>query len=317
MSVHHTDWNRGRSFDCGDFSRADLGRRRSTVSVCVPTLDEAESIARTLSPLLDLLDLGLVDQVVVVDSGSSDGTQAIVEGLGAELHDARLLVPGSGPLLGKGDALWRAQAVLHGDIVCFVDADSEDFGEHFVTGLVGPLLRIPEVCFVKARYRRPFKVGDLQLPAGGGRVTELSARPLLNAFYPDLAVFGQPLAGEIAARRSLLLQLPFDTRYAVETGMLIDAWWRVGLEGMAQVNLGTRQNRHRALAELTPMAATVLQSILLRLRRDGRLTGTTSSRLLADPLGGGEGIDVRVVQRPPFASVLAGEREPRASAAVD
>jgi glucosyl-3-phosphoglycerate synthase len=315
MSVHHTDWNRGRSFDAGDFSRADLARRNAGISVCVPTLDEAESIARTLAPLLELHELGLIDQVAVVDSGSSDGTQAIVKQLGAELHDARLLVPGGGPLLGKGDALWRAQAVLHGEIVCFVDADSEDFGEHFVTGLVGPLLRIPEVEFVKALYRRPFKVGDTQMPIGGGRVTELSARPLLNAFYPELAVFGQPLAGEIAARRSLLLQLPFDTGYAIEMGMLIDAWWNVGLDGIAQVNLGTRQNRHRPLAELTPMAATVLQSLLLRLRRDGRLTGTTSGRLLADPRSDSEGTDVRIVQRPPFAPVLANEAEPRASAA--
>jgi glucosyl-3-phosphoglycerate synthase len=317
MHIPHTDWKRRRSFDCGEFTRADLARRRSTVSVCVPTLDEAESIARTLAPLLELLDLGLVDQVAVVDSGSTDGTQAIVEGLGAELHDARALVPGTGSLLGKGDALWRAQAILHGEIVCWVDADSEDFGEHFVTGLVGPLLRIPEVHFVKALYRRPFKMGDVQLPAGGGRVTELSARPLLNAFYPELAVFGQPLAGEIAARRSLLLKLPFDTRYAVETGMLIDAWWEVGLDAMAQVNLGTRQNRHRPLAELTPMAATVLQSVLMRLRRDGRLTGMTSSRLLADPLAGGEGLDVRIVQRPSFASLFAGERQRPAGVAIE
>ncbi len=314
MSVHHTDWNRGRSFESADFERADLARRRAAVSVCVPTLNEAGSIARTLAPLLELLGRGLVDQVAVVDSGSTDGTQAIVEKLGAELHDARVLVPGTGPLLGKGDALWRAQAILTGDIVCFVDADSEDFGEHFVTGLAGPLLRIPEVQFVKALYRRPFKVGDVQMPSGGGRVTELSARPLLNAFYPELAVFGQPLAGEIAVRRGLLLQLPFDTRYAIETGMLIDAWWRVGLEGMAQVNLGTRQNRHRPLAELTPMAATVLQSVLMRLRRDGRLTGTTSARLLIDPLAGDEGADVRVVQRPPFASLVVSEAETRASA---
>jgi glucosyl-3-phosphoglycerate synthase len=313
MSVHHTDWNRGRSFDSGDFARADLARRRAGVSVCVPTLNEAGSIARTLAPLLELLDLGLVDQVAVVDSGSTDGTQAIVEKLGAELHDARTLLPGTGPLLGKGDALWRAQAILTGDIICFVDADSEDFGEHFVTGLVGPLLRIPELHFVKALYRRPFKVGDVQMPGGGGRVTELSARPLLNAFYPELAVFAQPLAGEIAVRRSLLVELPFDTCYAIETGMLIDAWWRVGLDGMAQVNLGTRQNRHRPLAELTPMAATVLQSVLVRLRRDGRLSGTTSARLLTDPLTSDEGIDVRVVQRPPFASLHAGG-EARASA---
>ena len=209
MSVHHTDWNRGRSFDSADFERADLARRRAGVSVCVPTLNEAGSIARTLAPLLELLGAGLVDQVAVVDSGSSDGTQAIVEQLGAELHDARALVPGTGPLLGKGDALWRAQAVLAGDIVCFVDADSEDFGEHFVTGLVGTAAaRSPRCSSSRRSTAGPSRSATCRCRRGGGRVTELSARPLLNAFYPELAVFGQPLAGEIAARRSLLLQLP-------------------------------------------------------------------------------------------------------------
>jgi glucosyl-3-phosphoglycerate synthase len=283
----------------------------------VPTLDEAESIAKTLAPLLDLLDAGLVDQLAVVDSGSTDGTQSIVQSFGVELYDAGELVPGKGPLLGKGDVLWRALAALHGDVICYVDADSEDFGEHFVTGLSGPLLTIREVQFVKADYRRPFKLGDVQFSAGGGRVTELTARPLLNAFYPELAVFGQPLAGEIAARRSLLLQLPFDTRYAVETGMLIDVWSRVGLAGMAQVDLGTRQNRHRQLAELTPMAAIVLQSVIVRLRREGRLTGTASARLLASGSEDSDGIDVRVVQRPPFASLVTGRPERWASAGAD
>ena len=161
-------------------------------------------------------------------------------------------MPETGALLGKGDALWRSLVVLHGEIVCFVDADSEDFGEHFVTGLCGPLLSVPEIKFVKASYRRPFKIGDTQLPDGGGRVTELAARPLLNAFYPDLAVFRQPLAGEIAAERSLLLALPFDTGYAVETGMLIDVWAHAGLGAMAEVNLGTRQNRHRRCPSSRP-----------------------------------------------------------------
>jgi glucosyl-3-phosphoglycerate synthase len=309
MSVHHRDWTRGRSFGVADFSRAHLEARRASVSVCVPTLDESASIARTLAPLVELRDAGLVDQVVVVDSGSSDGTQAIATRAGAEVHDARALLPETGPLIGKGDAMWRALVVLWGEVVCFVDADSEDFGEHFVTGLCGPLLAIPEVQFVKASYRRPFKVGDTQLPEGGGRVTELAARPLLNAFYPELAVFRQPLAGEVAARRSLLLELPFDTGYAVEIGMLIDVWSRVGIESMAEVGLGTRQNRHRSLVELTPMAATVLQSVIARLRREGRLTGTTSSRLLPSPAGEGEPGDVRVVQRPPLAWLVEDDRE--------
>ena len=164
-----------------------------------------------------------------------------------------MLVPGTGPLLGKGDALWRAQAILTGDIVCFVDADSEDFGEHFVTGLAGPLLRIPEMQFVKALYRRPFKVGDVQMPSGGGRVTELSARPLLNAFYPELAVFGQPLAGEVAVRRgssAAPVRHPLRDRDGDADRRLV--------AGRARGH-GAGQPRHapepaQPLAELTPMA---------------------------------------------------------------
>jgi len=304
-SVTHRDWLRRRSFEHDEFSRARLERRTRSVSVCVPTLDEAGSIERTLAPLLGLLDDGMIDQVVVVDSGSSDGTPDLAAAAGVEVHDARQLAPEVGALLGKGDALWRSLEVLTADVVCFVDADSEDFGEHFVTGLAGPLLpQASAVQFVKGCYRRPFRIGESVLPQGGGRVTELTARPLLNAFYPDLAVFAQPLAGEIGALRSLLLQIPFDTGYAVETGMLIDVWSRVGLDGMAEVNLGSRQNRHRALAELTPMAATVLQSVTARLRREGRLTGLTSSRLLA-PEEPDDARSIRVVQRPPMAARMA------------
>jgi glucosyl-3-phosphoglycerate synthase len=303
-SITYRDWMRRRSYEHRDFTRARLRRRAHSVSVCVPTLDEAASIERTLAPLIALLRDGLIDQVTVVDSGSSDGTTELAAAAGAEVHNARELVPDAGPLLGKGDALWRSLTVVRGEVVCFVDADSEDFGEHFVTGLVGPLLAISGVRFVKGGYRRPFRVGENVMPEGGGRVTELIARPLLNAFYPDLAVFSQPLAGEIGARRSLLLQIPFDTGYAVETGMLIDVWSREGLEGMAEVNLGSRQNRHRTLAELTPMAATVLQSVTSRLRREGRLSGLTSTRLVA-PLDFDGEQSIEVVQRPPMAERLA------------
>jgi glucosyl-3-phosphoglycerate synthase len=290
-----------RSFHHSHFARAVLEGRRATVSVCVPTLDEAGSIAQTLAPLIELREARLLDQVAVVDSGSTDGTQAIVEGSGVELYDARELLSGAGPVIGKGDALWRALTVLHGEIICFVDADSEDFGEHFVTGLCGPLLAEPRLWFVKGAYARPFKLGGTRLVEGGGRVTELTARPLLNAFYPELAVFRQPLAGEIAARRGLLLELPFDTGYALETGMLIDVWSSGGLSPMAEVDLGTRQNRHRALADLTPMAAAVLQAVMTRLRSEGRLTGDA---------------DVRVARRPPLASLGLEELYPGSQARI-
>ena len=158
----------------------------TTVSVCLPARNEA----RTIGPILEQLSRcgarGIVDQVVVVDH-STDGTGEIARGLGAEVHDQDKLLPEHGPVLGKGDAMWRALRVLTGEIVCFLDADSEEFGAHYVCGLLGPLLCTPAISFVKGFYRRPFRVGETTFPDGGGRVTELTARPLLNLFYPDLA----------------------------------------------------------------------------------------------------------------------------------
>jgi glucosyl-3-phosphoglycerate synthase len=180
-------------------------------------------------------------------------------------------MPELGPILGKGDAMWRALPILSGDIVCFLDADSECFGAHYVCGLIGPLLFNPGVEFVKGFYRRPFRIGGVTVPDEGGRVTELTARPLLNAFYPDLAAVEQPLAGEVAARRELLEQLPFVTGYGVDVALLLDAYLQVGLDAIAQVDLDVRQNAHQPLRELGPMAAAVLEAVASRLVRDGRL----------------------------------------------
>jgi glucosyl-3-phosphoglycerate synthase len=181
-------------------------------------------------------------------------------------------MPELGPVLGKGDAMWRALSVLTGELVCFVDADSEDFGAHFACGLLGPLVCEPGIRFVKGYYRRPFKPnGAAAEPTGGGRVTELAARPLLQAFYPELASVRQPLAGEFAARRELLERMPFCTGYAVEMGLLLDVHADAGIEALAQVDLDVRQNRHQRLEDLTPMAAAVLGAVTSRLRREGRL----------------------------------------------
>ena len=180
-------------------------------------------------------------------------------------------------MLGKGDAMWRALAVLTGEVVCFLDADSEHFGAHFACGLLGPLLCGSEISFVKGMYRRPFRVGDTTLPDGGGRVTELTARPLLNLFYPDLAGVQQPLAGEIAARRELLERLPFVTGYGVDIALLLDAYAAVGLAGIAQVDLDVRQNAHQPLRDLGPMAFSVLRALATRLQREGRLAGPLPS----------------------------------------
>jgi glucosyl-3-phosphoglycerate synthase len=251
--------------------------------------------------LRPLLEQGLVDQILVVDD-STDGTADIAAARGAEVHDQSSLHPEFGPVAGKGDALWRALSALRGDIVCFLDADSEDLGPHFACGLLGPILR-RDAQMAKAFYRRPFRVGDVRLPDGGGRVSELMARPLLNAFYPELAGFLQPLAGEFAARRELLEALPFATGYGVDIALLIDAWRRVGLEGLAQIDLDVRQNRHRPLSELAPMASAVLAAVTTRLVRDGRLAPATERGFLLPFESGFVPQSIEYEERPPMASL--------------
>ena len=265
------EWSRRRTLHHGAFPAALLAERRSqTVSVCLPARDEARTIGPILDRLVPLRDAGVIDQLVVVDD-SRDGTSEIAAGRGAEVHAQSGLLPEFGAVQGKGDAMWRALSILTGDVVCFLDADSEQFGEHFALGLLGPLLLDDTVGFVKGFYRRPLRVGDAQLPEGGGRVTELMARPLLERFYPALRCVRQPLAGEVAGRRDLLWRLPFATGYAVETAMLIDVWREAGLEAIAQVDLDVRQNRHQPLADLAPMAAAVLAAVMSRVEREGRI----------------------------------------------
>jgi glucosyl-3-phosphoglycerate synthase len=259
--------------------------RESTVSVCVPARDEALTIAGIVGPLVALRERGVVDQVVVVDA-SSDGTGEIAARLGAEVYEQRGLMPEFGPVLGKGDAMWRALSVLEGEVICFVDGDSEEFGAHFARGLVGPLVTDPAIRFVKGFYRRPFRLGAELEPDGGGRVTELTARPLLELFFPALSGIRQPLAGEIAGRRELFERLPFATGYAVEIAMLIDAWRVAGARAIAQVDLDVRQNRHQPLGELGPMALAVMGAVLTRAGVD-------------------VDVDVPIVERPPMASLRA------------
>ncbi|MDQ6744555.1 MAG: glucosyl-3-phosphoglycerate synthase [Actinomycetota bacterium] len=265
--------------------------REATVSVCLPARNEARTIIPILQQLLPLRELGVVDQVVVLDH-SEDGTGACARALGAEVYDQEELLCAYGPILGKGDALWRSLEVLHGEVICFLDADSGQFGAHYACGLLGPLLSEPGFSFVKGFYRRPFRLGSVTLPEGGGRVTELTARPLLKEFYPELAAVRQPLAGEVAARRELLEQLPFLTGYGVDIALLLDAYALVGLQGLAQVDLDVRQNAHQPLRDLEPMAGAVLQAVTSRLRRERRLARSRSS----EP-------DAEIVERPPMAEL--------------
>jgi len=262
-----------RSFHHAEFPADRLrAERQETITVCVPAREEAATIAAVVAPLVALREAGVLDQVLVLDDDSRDETGAIAARLGADVVRPAELLPAFGPVLGKGDAMWRALTVCSGDLVVFVDADSEDFGAHFALGLLGPLVCAPGVQFVKGFYRRPFKHGlEPALPTGGGRVTELTARPLLAAFYPELAGIRQPLAGEIAARRELLERMAFCTGYAVEMGLLLDVHASAGSDAIAQVDLDSRQNRHQRLEDLTPMASAVLGAVTSRLRREGRL----------------------------------------------
>jgi glucosyl-3-phosphoglycerate synthase len=305
MTIRSRSWDRANTYSHSAFSPERLAAaRESTVSVCLPARNEARTIGPILERLVPLREAGVVDQIVVVDH-SSDGTAEIARRLGAEVHAQHELMPEQGPVLGKGDAMWRALPVLNGEVICFLDADSEQFGTHFACGVLGPLLCEPGISFVKGFYRRPFRVGDVTVPDGGGRVTELTARPLLNLFYPDLAAVRQPLAGEIAARRELLEQLPFATGYGVDIGLLIDAYALAGLDAIAQVDLDVRQNAHQALRDLGPMAYAVLRAVAVRLEREGRLRGPLPVAFTPAGVDAPHPAAAEPAERPPLRSLRA------------
>ncbi|MDQ6836355.1 MAG: glucosyl-3-phosphoglycerate synthase [Actinomycetota bacterium] len=305
MSIRARSWSATHTFAHGEFAVPRLAALREvTVSVCLPARNEASTIASILQSLLELEQLGVIDQIVVVDH-SSDATPDIARRMGVEVHDQECLLPQLGPVRGKGDAMWRSLSVLTGELVCFLDADTEEFDARFVRGLLGPLVTRPEISFVKGFYRRPFKLAGHTTPDGGGRVTELAARPLLNLFYPDLAAVRQPLAGEIAARRELLERLPFVTGYGVDIALLLDAYRQVGLEAIAQVDLDVRQNAHQPLRDLGPMAFAVLSAVAARLRQEGRLNGPLPSSFLLSGEDEVVTLGAEAVQRPPLTTLRA------------
>jgi glucosyl-3-phosphoglycerate synthase len=281
-------WAKARSFHHSLYSAERIAaERKHSVSVCLPARECAETVGDIVGALVELREMGAIDEIVVVDAASADGTATVAERAGAVVWQEAELMPSYGPVLGKGDAMWRGLSVLGGELVCFLDADTEGFSARFAAGLLGPLVYEQGVSFVKGFYRRPLAEGGMTQSEGGGRVNHLMARPALELFYPELAGVRQPLAGEVAGRRELLDELPFATGYGVEIAMLIDAWRKTGLGGMAQVDLDEHRNRHQSLSALTPMAATVLATISQRLRREGRL----------------HGVEGELVERPPLASV--------------
>ncbi|KPC66271.1 glucosyl-3-phosphoglycerate synthase [Streptomyces chattanoogensis] len=281
-------WLSSRSWSAADrpLGRLLEAKRQSgrTVSVVLPALDEEATVGAIVTAIRDGLmtdAVPLVDELVVLDSGSTDRTAEVAAAAGAVVVHRDSVLPRIPALPGKGEVLWRSLLATTGDIICFIDADLREFSATFVSGIVGPLLTDPDIHFVKAMYDRPLEAGGGGAGEGsgagqgdrlagseqGGRVTELVARPLLNLHWPQLAGFVQPLGGEYAARRSLLERLPFPVGYGVELGLLVDALHTVGLDALAQVDVGVRKHRHQDGKALGRMAAAIYRTAQLRLTR--------------------------------------------------
>jgi glucosyl-3-phosphoglycerate synthase len=259
-------WLTERRYRGADFSLTHLvAAKVTTVAAILPTRECAATIGPILDALAPAREAGLLDELVVVDADSADGTAALAAAHGARVLSESALRPELGPGRGKGDAMWRAVGATRAETIAFLDADSSDFHAGFLTGLLGPILSDPSVALVKGAFRRPLALGDEVREGEGGRVTELVARPLLNLHFPALAGFAQPLAGEIAIRRGLFERLSVPVGYGVEIAMMIDALGLAGLDRLAEVDLGTRQNRHQSLRALSAMAGEVQVAVERRL----------------------------------------------------
>jgi glucosyl-3-phosphoglycerate synthase len=309
-------WFAESSFDHREF--ADLRRlvelkekQGLTISAILPTLDEAATIGPIVrAARRELMEnLPLLDELLVIDSDSSDETRSIAEAEGARVVLHSQVLPRYGSYRGKGEALWKSLYETSGDLVAWSDTDISDWHPRFLYGTLGPLLTEPRLGYVKAHYQRPIVEGGVLTEGGGGRVTELVARPLLNLFYPELSGYIQPLSGEYAGRRSDLEEIPFFTGYAVEIGHLIDLSARLGLAGLGQVDLDVRHHRNQDLEGLSKMAFVILQAVIKRLEASGRaqpmgdlgraikLPRSSTNRLSL------EVIDVADSERPPMSRI--------------
>jgi glucosyl-3-phosphoglycerate synthase len=288
-----------RTFHHRDFDAHRLAELKAhlahTTSVCLPARDEESTVGPIVTSLVETLveGPGLVDEVLVVDDRSMDRTAQVAADAGARVVRTADVVGELGPGAGKGEALWRSVMAAEGDLIAWVDADITDFGPRFVTGLLGPMLTRPDVAFVKGFYDRPLSAGG----EGGGRVTELVARPLVALLFPHLASIVQPLGGEYAGRRSVLERVPFVQGYGVDLALLVDVAALEGIEALAQVDLGTRRHRNRGLDELGPQALEVMQAALAR-------TGTALASGPATLVRPGlEPLEVDLAERPPLREV--------------
>lgn len=270
------DWIRNNTFHHSQFwDQRELLRQKEkeglSISLCIPTLNEEATIGKEIvifrSELMERYPL--VDEIVVIDSGSTDKTLEVAAAYGAQTWFSGDILPEEGFKRGKGENLWKAIYQLKGDIICYVDADIKNIHPRFCYGLVAPLLYRPEVGYVKAFYDRPLAFSQGIRPSGGGRVTEILVRPLFSLFFPELTGLVQPLSGEYAVRRSVLERLQFPIGYGVETSHILDCYRMFGLDVFAQTDLDQRVHRNQETLSLGKMAFGILQSFLNRLPEMG------------------------------------------------
>ena len=274
ISILVDKWFAENTYHADEFKDLEqlLAHKRAqgvTISLALPALNEEETVGPVIKTIKRaLMDrVPLLDEIVLIDSNSTDRTRDIATDLGIPVFIHQHLLPEMGARRGKGEALWKSLLVTRGDIIVWIDTDIVNIHPRFVYGVLGPLLIDPQIQFVKGFYRRPLRVGEKVQAGGGGRVTELTARPLLNLFYPELSGVVQPLSGEYGGRRSALEQLPFFSGYGVETGLLIDVFEKYGVRSIAQVDLLERVHHNQSLEALSKMSFAILQAVIRKLER--------------------------------------------------
>jgi len=315
-SLEECGWYGANTFHHEQFS--DLGklleekeRAGKSISICLPSMNEAATIGAILEVArAELMEkVPLVDQICVVDGGSEDATREIARDAGAEVFGQEEILPGEFEPMGKGDALWRSLLCLKGDLVIWTDSDIMNFHPRFIYGIIGPLITRPEILYVKGYYQRPIKTEGRVLPTGGGRVTELVARPLLSLFYPELGALIQPLSGEYGGDRELLEKIPFFSGYGVEIGMLMDIYDRFGMTAIGQVDLVERHHHNQPVPALGRMAFQIIQAVLIRLQEQGKmnlLEGYATEMTQVDYTDGRYLLEKRMLQvqeRPPMIEI--------------
>jgi glucosyl-3-phosphoglycerate synthase len=274
MNISWIEKNTFHYSEFSDLSRLvdEKQRKNLKISLCLPTLNEEKTIAKEILIMKSELmtRYPIVDEIVVVDSGSTDNTRKIARGYGADVYKATEILPDLAKFIGKGENLWKALFVTQGDIIIYLDADIKNIHHRFAYGLLGPLILFDNIKYVKAFYDRPISMGKSKIrPTGGGRVTELVIRPLFSLFFPELTQILQPLSGEYAGYRELFENIPFPIGYGVETSMILDIYEKWGLDVFAQVDLDRRIHRNQDTRALGRMSFAILQTFIKRKKRLG------------------------------------------------